>query len=1067
LENDIDQAARDEGKLRGDNPVPTAVALRHFTPPMELLRFALLRDGPRLAGGGRYVGMATAPVTPWPHQAVIARRVIDTYPFSFLLCDEVGLGKTIEAGLIIRSLHWSGLARRILISPPAGLTRQWQREMADKFLLPFRRALPGAIPRHVTLHPSERDEHAASLYEPALVIVSHGLLARRERRDELSAAPEFDLALLDEAHCARRRNPTQGSSGHPDYGLMFRTLNEVLRPKTKSLLLATATPMQLDPVEVSDLIRLTLRTGTFLFDPTLTRLYYEILTQFLQTSRLSSGQWKLLQQTVSSLRQHDPPYWTHVNQCVIDGTSRLAVKAWLERGRLPSPGQHDAIKRLLFAVSPLARVMLRHTRSLLEIYREEGKLGSNLAKRVLLPLVPIHLTPQEQASHQHLEDYCRGLSRLLARHFADFAPGAWGMGFYLSFLRLRFASSLHAFRETLRRRLERVRTTLARFRPQETTDGEEMDLDELLEEGDDDAQAVTALLKHRLEEDLAWEESQLLEMLQHLEGIPDPPSKMLELLNVVATRRSQSTGQVRQTVVFTRFYDTLQDIVGHLERLLPRPRVAAYSGHGGELLHPVTGEWSNVEREEIKQRFLRREIDILVCTDAAAEGLNLQSADFLINFDLPWNPAKLEQRIGRIDRIGQENPIIHVLNLCHLNSAEEIVYGRLLKRLNDIGVIVGNQPLSLLPVNREEFQALAAGQLTPQELERMALKRVHAAQQRSAAMEMPARELYNMYQRLEAGAPARSTAVNLDDIWETLSTSITLRQLGARLCPPAEARVMSFTGLPGVADGTLATASRETFEKGFPQTSVHLHFLSYGDPVFAASLEALASVPFPPGMRRITAQVEGVPSERVGYAVTVRQPDGTTDWRLVTSMEETRGMEFKLAASVPVPPAVLAKLEAELQRRASKESRGLLEARKTESINLSAARSQELLNLVTSWALIRERQSIRKAAPRFWDEANAILASYGNRQKLLIRGIPHAYRRQLRGAAFAVFFPGNGADGHVEAPRELLLCALEAACRVANSMRVRRSELKTGEVMGRMQKMMEDLAGKAPEELPP
>lgn len=79
-----------------------------------------------------------------------------------------------------------------------------------------------------------------------------------------------------------------------------------------------------------------------------------------------------------------------------------------------------------------------------------------------------------------------------------------------------------------------------------------------------------------------------------------------------------------------------------------------------------------LNRDDIKHRFLRGEIDVLVCTDAAAEGLNLQTANLLVNFDLPWNPMKVEQRIGRIDRIGQRHSTIFVSNLCYLNSAEEI-----------------------------------------------------------------------------------------------------------------------------------------------------------------------------------------------------------------------------------------------------------------------------------------------------------------------------------------------------------------------------------------------------------
>ena len=148
---------------------------------LERLRFALLRDGPRLPGG-RYVGMETAPIVPWPHQAVVARRLIDTWPYSYLLCDEVGLGKTIEAGLAIRSLSLAGLVQRVLICAPASLTRQWQREMADKFFLPFGRVLGGASPRHEYLLPMAEERTASSLYAPDMVIASTGLIARQERR---------------------------------------------------------------------------------------------------------------------------------------------------------------------------------------------------------------------------------------------------------------------------------------------------------------------------------------------------------------------------------------------------------------------------------------------------------------------------------------------------------------------------------------------------------------------------------------------------------------------------------------------------------------------------------------------------------------------------------------------------------------------------------------------------------------------------------------------------------------------------------------------------------------------
>jgi superfamily II DNA/RNA helicase len=246
---------------------------------------------------------------------------------------------------------------------------------------------------------------------------------------------------------------------------------------------------------------------------------------------------------------------------------------------------------------------------------------------------------------------------------------------------------------------------------------------------------------------------------------------MTELLTRLSQRRVTGTGRLKQTVNFTRFYDTLTDIVGRLRRADPGMLIGTYSGHGGQDVEPGTGRLVSVERDEVKHRFMRRQIDILICTDAAAEGLNLQTADVLVNFDLPWNPMKVGQRIGRIDRIGQEHPDISVLNLCYADSAEHIVYGRLLARLAEIGAIVGTQQLSLLPVTREEFQQLADKTLTATELEQRATERALWARHRTASMEMPPQDLYSTYLRLEQQRNHTPLPVDLDTLWETLAQS--------------------------------------------------------------------------------------------------------------------------------------------------------------------------------------------------------------------------------------------------------------------------------------------------------
>ena len=243
-------------EVDGSSELPPEVPLPSAK---EWLQFAILRDAPRMPNG-RLVGMVTAPVEPWPHQAVVARRLIESWPYSFLLCDEVGLGKTIEAGLALRSLILSGLARRVLIAPPASLAKQWHNELKDKFYLPFARALNGAQPRHEVIHPTERQFPSKSVFAPDLAIVSTGLVRRKERRKELTSH-DWDIALVDEAHYAGRKNATNGTTVQPRYGELYRAVAEGLRPNTKALWLATATPMQLDPIEVYDLFQLTRRVG--------------------------------------------------------------------------------------------------------------------------------------------------------------------------------------------------------------------------------------------------------------------------------------------------------------------------------------------------------------------------------------------------------------------------------------------------------------------------------------------------------------------------------------------------------------------------------------------------------------------------------------------------------------------------------------------------------------------------------------------------------------------------------------------------------------------------------------
>ena len=429
--------------------------------------------------------------------------------------------------------------------------------------------------------------------------------------------------------------------------------------------------------------------------------------------------------------------------------------------------------RPMFAASPLSRVMMRHNRGLLEVYREHGQLSSNLAKRTVLPLSVITFTKNEKNLYDMLEEYCAELNKQIQQANAN---AKTMMGFLLNFFQLRFASSIEAIRLTLQRRLQKVELTLkfgstqdiltqedleeriAELKAQEDIDIDETDLDDI---------ALDSLLRDRSEQDLEWERKALQDMLVKYEGMHETPSKIQYLLKKL-DNRIKPDGRLDQTVLFTRFLDSLHSIRKYLRSRNPNLRVGIYAGQEAIYFDPSSLKDVSTSHEEIKRLFRNGEIDLLLCTDAAAEGLNLQSADLLINFDLGWNPMKIEQRIGRIDRIGQKYNEIFVMNMCYLGSTEEIVYGRLWSRLQDAGLVVGTQQISLLPVEADDFRKLQEGKMTEEQLEKKAKEKIQEQRRINQSLEISAKDQYLMYRKLSQAAKNEPLPANLDSVWDAL-----------------------------------------------------------------------------------------------------------------------------------------------------------------------------------------------------------------------------------------------------------------------------------------------------------
>jgi hypothetical protein len=207
--------------------------------------------------GAERVGEATAAIEPWPHQIKAFERMYRQWPPKLLIADEVGLGKTISAGLLLRQAWLAGRAKRILILTPKAVLKQWQLELREKFNLNWPIYDGHRLEWYES--PALRGKNLKSVdldkwHEEPIVLASSQLMRRTDRaREILEKAAPWDLVILDEAHHARRKSP--GSTKNQGTNRLLHLMLG-LRGKTQGLVLLTATPLQVHPVEVWDLLNL-------------------------------------------------------------------------------------------------------------------------------------------------------------------------------------------------------------------------------------------------------------------------------------------------------------------------------------------------------------------------------------------------------------------------------------------------------------------------------------------------------------------------------------------------------------------------------------------------------------------------------------------------------------------------------------------------------------------------------------------------------------------------------------------------------------------------------------------
>ncbi len=704
--NESPSAWRLNYELLWEDPSPEAVAwvqaefdalwTHHAAIPLESVEF-ILADIARLARrtelssveewGAPQAGEVSIPVAPvfvetpvyrkeiglWEHQKFFVKLAFEAHQSSpggarFVLADQVGLGKTLQLAMAAELMALVGDGP-VLVLAPKTLLWQWQDEMRDLL------DLPSAVwdgRRWVDESGIEHPEHGVEGIRrcPRRVgVVSTGLITSGSAAAEELLGLRYECVILDEAHRARRKNlgPDRENEA-PDANNLLRFLY-LMSPRAKSLLLATATPVQLHAIEAWDLLDALARGSEAVLGNPWSRWRKEPGAAVdLVTARVPLPADDLVRW--DWLRSPLPPKHEGKDFEILRNALDLAdAKPSAEGGQWAdlSPGNRkrvrDVFPALVTDFNPFIRHIVRRSRDYLEkqidpatsepyLQPIEVKLfGEDDSDALLLP---VYL----KEAYGLAEDFCRLLSQRLK-----------GSGFLKTLLLRRMGSSIEAGMATAQK-------LLGTWEPIE--DPEE-DSDEFEDSPQDAVQARA----------LTTSERGLLEQfIGALQANQERDPKYARILKIL---RTDGWLAARGCIVFSQFYDSVRWLAEQLVRDFPDERIGLYAGSGRSALWEG-GQGRPASREELKQGVRAGSIRLLLGTDAASEGLNLQRLGSLINLDLPWNPTRLEQRKGRIQRIGQVHPDVWVYNMRYRGSVEDRVHQLLSARLQEIHALFGQLP---------------------------------------------------------------------------------------------------------------------------------------------------------------------------------------------------------------------------------------------------------------------------------------------------------------------------------------------------------------------------------------
>jgi len=558
-----------------------------------------------------------------PYQVEAVYKILNTYKHRILLADDVGLGKTIETGMILKELSLRGFAKRILIIVPAPLCFQWQRELRERFDENF--IIYGSSYVDTMRNSLPKD---ANVWEANhRVITSLDYVKRGEALNELERT-NWDVIIFDESHklsATRYGNKIERS-------LRFR-LAQALHDKTESLILLTATPHKGDPFA-----------------------FYSLLT-------------------------------------------------------LVDPYIFENERKILSA--KLNDIMIRRGKE--GIIDAEGKPVFRPREVVT---APISYNDKEKALYDAVTGYVQEFYNLAK------AQNNRAVGFAMVLLQKRMVSSIVAIRSSLKNRLTNlVKGIIPLAKEEEVRLRDYFEDPDSLDDWEKDRfeSRLEVLSLSTTQEGLKKEISVLKALVKFSEeiSIDSKGEALAEFIHGVLEKDPKE-----KILIFTEYRDTLHYIIGILKERGFNPLV-------------IHGEMEMAARREAERHFQSPAFNLMVATDAAGEGINLQFCHIMVNYDLPWNPNRIDQRIGRLHRYGQRRDV-KVHNLFVTNTREGQILARLMQKVAVIEKDLGGKISEIVGfilegVNLQDLIMRAIAENRPVEVTARNIER--AIEERKAAYE--------------------------------------------------------------------------------------------------------------------------------------------------------------------------------------------------------------------------------------------------------------------------------------------------------------------------------------------